>query len=294
LTAIDMIHRADQVLGTDHSAFVHRAIRAFQGDQLDRRGLVVYFADSSSGQPESPTRGCDNSYVSLFAPDLWPEQAHQWYDLYSKYFWQERWTCAGFREFPNDLPGNDWYCDVDSGPVWGGFGCAACAFGVGTARVNGHFEQAYPLTAEMLVTAWPLPDGTRLLPRLLSNAADAPYLGEAALLFNLTRTPAPGVVITTGGSLPGFVLIFLLIQTGIGLLLLGLAVRSVCQWRKQPATWKISGPQIQFWIWTGLMAAGVICLCLHHRPVTLLCLVCAQLFPRVTKEKPAKTDPVKL
>jgi hypothetical protein len=97
---------------------------------------------------------------------------------------------------------------VDAGPVLKGFGCAACAFGVGAARVNGHFEHAYPLTAEMLVASWPLPNGTRLFPRLLSNAADAPYLGEAAILFNLTRLPAEGVPIKIGGSLPRFVLIF--------------------------------------------------------------------------------------
>ncbi len=193
LTAIAMIHRADKVLGTDHSAFVSRAIRGFQNQALDSRGLVPYFADASLGEPIGPSRGCGNSYVSLFAPEIWPEQARKWYDLYSRYFWQETWTCAGFREFPKDLPGNDWDLDVDSGLVLKGFGCAACAFGVGAARVNGHFEHAYPLTAEMLVTSWPLPNGTGSFPRLLSNAADAPCLGEAAILFNLTRLPAEGV-----------------------------------------------------------------------------------------------------
>jgi len=216
LTAIAMIRKADKVLGTDHSAFSNRAIRAFQNEALDSRGLVPYDADADSGKPTSLTRGCGNSYVSLFSPDIWPEQARKWYELYSQYFWQESWTCAGFREFPKDLAGSNWYIDVDSGPVWGGFGCAACAFGVGAARANGHFEHAYPLTAEMLVTSWPLPNGTRLFPRLLSNAADAPYLGEAGILFNLTRLPGESVSIKTGGAIPKFVLIFLAIQFGIG------------------------------------------------------------------------------
>lgn len=220
LTAIAMIHRADKVLGTDHSAFVVQAIRGFQGARLDSHGLVPYSAFAPDGQPTSTSRGCGNSYVSLFSPEIWPVQGRQWYGLYSRHFWQETWTCAGFREFPNDAPGEEWYVDVDSGPVLKGFGCAACAFGVGAARVNGHFEHAYPLTAELLATSWPLPNGTRLLPRLLSNAADAPYLGEAGILFNLTRMPAAGLSVKTGGSVPGFVWIFLGLQAAFGLAVL--------------------------------------------------------------------------
>lgn len=284
LTAIAMIHRADGVLGTDHSAFVNRAIRGFQDKALDSRGLVPYMADASPGIPIGPSRGCDDSYVSLFAPGIWPDQARKWYDLYSKYYWQERWGCAGFREFPKDLPSNDWYLDVDSGLVLKGFGCAACAFGVGAARVNGHFEQAYPLTAEMLVTSWPLPNGTRLLPRLLSNAADAPYLGEAAILFNLTRLPAEGVPVKTGGSLPGFVLVFLALQVGFGLALLAAAIIAFRQWRRSASLdyWR---PHIQLAIWAGLVIVSAICLMSGNPIVAILLLICAQLFPRPKRLK---------
>ncbi|HEY4414059.1 MAG TPA: hypothetical protein VGO57_00005, partial [Verrucomicrobiae bacterium] len=220
VTAVAMIHKADAVLGTDHSEFVKRAVRGFQNLALDEHGLVPYDAISQTGRPDGPARGCGNSYVSLFSPGIWPEQARNWYELYTQYYWQERWTCAGFREFPKNLPGNDWNGNVDSGPVWGGYSCAGCAFGVGAARVNGHFEHAYPLTTEMLVASWPLPNGTRLISRLLSDAVDAPYLGEASMLFNLTRQPAEGVALKTGGSLPAFVIIFLTLQFGIGFILL--------------------------------------------------------------------------
>jgi len=280
LTAIAMIHRADKVLGTDHSAFVSRAIRGFQNKALDPHGLVPYFASASLGEPVGPSRGCDNSYISLFSPEIWPEQAQKWYELYSRYYWQETWTCAGFREFPNDSPGNDWYLDVDSGLVLKGFGCAACAFGVGAARVNGHFEQAYPLTAEMLVTSWPLANGKLLLPSLLSNAADAPYLGEAAILFNLTRLPAEGVPVQTGGSMPGFVLICLALQFGFGLILLAVAIRSLRQWQKHCASMVFLRPQIQFGIWIGLLVACTFCMFLGQTLIALLFLVCAQPFPR--------------
>ena len=82
LTAIAMIHKADQVLGTDHSAFVSRAKRGFQGKALDYRGLVPYFAIAPLGEPLDSSRGCGNSYVSLFSPEIWPEPARKWYDLY--------------------------------------------------------------------------------------------------------------------------------------------------------------------------------------------------------------------
>ena len=70
LTSIAMIHRADKILNTDHSAFVSRAIRGFQNQALDSRGLVPYFADASLGEPLGTSHGCGNSYVSLFAPEI--------------------------------------------------------------------------------------------------------------------------------------------------------------------------------------------------------------------------------
>ena len=289
LTAIAMIHKADEVLGADHSDFIEREIRGFQNGALDSLGLVPYLASANLGRPLIPVRGCGNSYVSLFSPDIWPEQARKWYELYAQYFWQESWGCAGFREFPKDLSGSNWYLDVDAGPVLGGFGCAACAFGVGAARVNGHFEHAYPLTAEMLVTSWPLPNSTRLFPRLLSNAADAPYLGEAAILFNLTRLPAEGVSFNTGGSIPKFVLIYLVLQFGIGLTLLIAPFRSLLSWQKHSASTFVVQPNLQFGIWSSLLIACIVGLFCGKPLMAMLLLVCAQLFPRHKKVGPTKT-----
>ena len=289
LTAIAMIHKADKVLGTDHSAFIDRAARGFQNGALDSLGLVPYFASADSGRPLIPSRGCGNSYVSLFSPDIWPERARKWYELYAQYFWQESWGCAGFREFPKNLSGSNWDFDVDAGPVLGGFGCAACAFGVGAARVNGHFEHAYPLTAEMLVTSWPLLNGTRLFPRLLSNAADAPYLGEAGILFNLTRLPEEGVPIKIGGSIPWFVLIFLALQFGIGLILLIAPILSLRYWRKHSAPAFVVQPDMQFGIWASLLIICIVFLFCGKPLMAMLFLVCAQLFPRHRKAELIET-----
>ena len=79
LTSVAMVRRADRVLGTDHSVFVERALRGFSGRALDSQGLVPYMADARSGSALDCSRGCGNSYVSLFSPEIWPEQARKWY-----------------------------------------------------------------------------------------------------------------------------------------------------------------------------------------------------------------------
>lgn len=206
LPAIAAIQRADVVLGTDHSRFVGRAVRAFQGDAVDElTGLPAYMADSRSGVGYGPARGVGIAFMLVWAPQLWPETAQEWYTRYDHHFWQKEWATAGFREFSHELAYGDWFMDVDAGPVMDGYGTAASAFGIGTARTYGRFDQAYPLSAEALAASWPLPDGTRLGPRMLSNLSDAPYVGETALLFSLTRRPIVGGSVPAGGYVPASV-----------------------------------------------------------------------------------------
>ena len=66
----------------------------------------------------------------------------------------------------------------------------------------------------MLAVSWPMPDGSLLAPRMLSHAADAPYLGEAAILYFLTVQPAEGVPVVTGGRTPWLVYLALLAYFG--------------------------------------------------------------------------------
>src|SRR5207244_5695810 len=113
-------------------------------------------------------------------------QAKQWYDLYDRFFWQQRITAAGYREYPKGVPHSDWTIDVDAGPVIAGHGVAASAFGVGAARKNGRFDRAYPLAAEMLATVWELPNGvlgvrgcSRIL-AMLPCWERQPYFGSSA------------------------------------------------------------------------------------------------------------------
>ena len=85
------------------------------------------------------------------------------------------------------------------------------------------------MMAELFALAWPLPGGTLLLPRLLSNATDAPYLGEAAVLYLLSRQPSSTVTPTqpTDAGLPGLVLMTIGGQLLVGGVLAWFALRTL-------------------------------------------------------------------
>ena len=210
VAAIGAIQKADEVLGTDHSVMIKRSLRAFSGEMAGPYALPAYAADTGSGQRFDDSRGCGNSYFTTFGPWIWPEQDPGWYDAYAENYWQEDWFVAGFREFPHGTS-NEYYMDVDAGPVFGGLGTAATAFGIGAARVNGRYDHASALSYEMIAASWPLANGTMLFPRLFSNGDHAPYLGEVSILFQLSREPVNAdSAIEKRGSIPACVWLMLL------------------------------------------------------------------------------------
>jgi len=281
------IKRADAVLGTDHSQFVNRALRAFTGSRLTRHWLPPYMAGSATGLPASEARGCANSYMCLTAPELWPAQARQWYALYDRFFWQQRITAVGYREFPRDVPHSEWTMDVDAGPVIAGHGVAASAFGVGAARKNGRFDRAYPLAAEMLATVVELPNGVLAIPRLLSNLSDAPMLGEAAILWQLTIQPEPGFPVNTGGSIPAYVYIVLLGMFLLGTWLILNAIWTFHEARRPPAP-TVWAPRLQVIVWACLFLSAIVALSNGRALIGMTALILAVMLPVVKRKKPPK------
>ncbi|MFO0714269.1 MAG: hypothetical protein U0353_30780 [Sandaracinus sp.] len=213
LAAVGLIRRADEVLGTDHRAFADRAIRAFEGRNADHLGLPRFRVDLPSGREVQPSRGIGTSWSLLFAPELWPERAPRWYATYEAHFFRDHGWAAGFREYEEGTE-PEWTFEIDAGPVIDGFGTAASAFGIAAARRNGRFDHAYTLSSELAAASWALPDGRLALPRMTSHAIDAPYLGEAALLYFLTVEPAPGVEVVRGGRAPASVWLAFLVYFG--------------------------------------------------------------------------------
>ncbi|MBN1515738.1 hypothetical protein JXA32_04125 [Candidatus Sumerlaeota bacterium] len=289
LTAIAAIRRANRILGKDDKEFIQRSIRGFQGDRLDDYGMVPYAADVNSGFPYGPSRGCGNSYVCLSAPELWPEQAKKWYDLYEQHFWQSKWGAVGFREFAKAEKTGDWYFDVDAGPVIAGHGFAADAFGVGAALINGRFDHSFPLICEVIAFSWPLPDGTLAIPRFLSNSVEAPYLGEAAILYNLTRSPAPGLSSKTGGHIPPICYAMLAVYFLPGLLLLASAVRKFRSISSKSAlTYPLE--KLQLVLWVVVVTSSIISAIVIPLRVTLVLLLFASMLPLGFRRKKKRED----
>ena len=285
LAAITAIKRADAVLGTDHSAFYSRALRAFSGGRLDpATGLPPGESSARSGNPLGPARGCSNSYMTMVGPEVWPDAARGWYALYEKYFWQHRLWAVGFREWPRGDEHGDWYFDVDSGPVVAGHGTAACAFGIGAARTNGRFDHAWPLSAEALVMSWPLPGGTLAGARILSNAMEAPYLGEAAMLMIFTRQPLAGVAEVKGGRLTGFVYVILCAYLAVAALFIFGVWRSVRRWRRNPGQ-AVPLEKCQFAAWSALILSTAAVFLLGPWQAALVSLLLAVFLPHTRKRR---------
>jgi hypothetical protein len=279
LPAIAAIHRADAVLGTDHTEFVQRAVRAFQGNAVDKlTGLPTYIADSRTGQGYGPARGVGVTFMLIWAPLLWEDTAQEWYTSYDHHFWQREWATAGFREFSKELPNREWFIDVDAGPVMGGYGTAASAFGIGTARTYSRFDQAYPLSAEALAASWPLPDGTLLGPRMFSNLSDAPYVGETALLFSLTRQPIVTDGASSDGYIPASVYFGILFYLVCGSLLLWRAIFLLRHWRKSVDK-PVPQPKLQLCLWIAFFITGSVMLIFFNKAIGVLFMILAQTLP---------------
>ena len=276
MAAIACIRHTDRFLGTDHSPFAARALRAFEGKAAGKYGLPPYMADRLAGRPCDPSRGSSNSYIGNLAPQLWPGPAREWYAAYTNNFWQYRWFAWGFREFPKDREDKNWHVDVDAGPCISGHGIAASAFGAGAARANGRFDHAYPLTTEILAASWPLPTGRLLVPRVLSNAADAPLLGEVCILFNLTRRTHEDFPVEAASALPPIVYIMIAAYVGVGALALYAGLRSFLAMRSL----EFPAPMLQTGAWAMFVAAGTCLLALQHYRAGFIVFLLSQFLPR--------------
>lgn len=304
LGSIAYIKRADALLGIDQSDFMARSIRAFQGRMLDKRGLIPYCVDAETGAPirmyktrtpgmmEGPSRGIGNSYILIFAPELWPDRAKEWYGLYEKHFWQDRWGASGWREFPADMPDITLGFDVDAGPIIAGFSPAANAYGVAAARANGRLDHAATLTVQVLSACWPLPDGSLLGPRLLSNPRHAPYLGEVNLLWLLSHpVPADAAAGATAAPVrwPAFVFMATGLCAVIGLLTLGAAVRKWWVFTRDMEQYDCAAPALQYAAWLILIAVAVVLMVIGKGPHGVIGLLLAQMLPRWRKAKKEQT-----
>jgi hypothetical protein len=283
LAAIAVIKRADSLLGTDHSEFINRSIRGFEGNLLDpETGLPPYFANADSGNIDI-SRGCSNQWAITWAVEIWPETGKKWYENFQNHYWQKHFGAVGFREFLKESGEGDWHIDVDSGPVIAGFGASASSFGMGAARASNRFDNAYPLGAELITANLPLLDGTLLTARYLSNATHAKYTGEASLLFSFTRMPQDTPIFAKDVEMPPIVYFMIALYVLIGIIMVVSGFLTLRQWRKTSSTKVFRFQKVQLIIWLILVVAGFVLLVINDLFYGLLLILLAQLLPKFAR-----------
>jgi hypothetical protein len=213
------ILRADAVLGSDHRAVAERGLRGLVDALAPELGLPPFAWYGEREPAPTEVRGSANAWLLHNAAFVWPEQAQRWVGANDAEFRHRSGWLAGYREFALSHREATW-SDVDSGPVIAGLGTSATAFGVGMARSTGDRLMARAMGLEMIAASWPLPNGRLLAPRLLSDLSDAPLVGEAAIVYNLSQMAAPGFEATEPASswsdVPGVVWLVLIAQLSIG------------------------------------------------------------------------------
>lgn len=223
LWSVAAIQRAARLEGTQHDELAKKLIAALDGPIKTAQDLPAYQIDAPTGHRLQEARGCGNSGLLLFAPELDAPTARRWYDAYEKHFWKNNGWIAGFTELPRGTRTD--FMDVDSGPVLFELGSVASAFGIGAAKRAGRLAHAAPLTWEAVACSWPTPLGF-LIPGAMGQLAVGSWsLGEVALLFSMTRPLPAGAVDPTAASVPGSVWILLALYAGLGLWFIASEVR---------------------------------------------------------------------
>jgi hypothetical protein len=162
-------------------------VRAFAGG----RGILSLYR---TGQAFDCSRGTGNSHTLIFAPELWPDLARDWYAAYARHFWQDQGWAAGFREYPRDAGKPATFFEIDAGPIIRGFSPAANAFGLAAccSGARGWFGAAggppshagiYHLPATLPLRG--LTTGTLTMPS--ARRVRRPY--RSAILFNNIQRP---------------------------------------------------------------------------------------------------------
>ena len=106
-----------------------------------------------------------------------------------------------------------------------------------------------------------------------------PYLGETAILWQLTETPAEGVEITRGGRWPaaiyaGFALAFV-----VTLLVSAGAYWRIRRWRRRRDSAKAPGGPLQCALWVAAIVSALVLLLTGWAPYGILALLAAQFLP---------------
>jgi hypothetical protein len=195
---------------------------------LSKEGIPAYSSMADTAEPCDDARGCSNSGILVFAPELDLRVAKDWYERYDRHFWQDNGFCGGFREFPQDR--KDEFGDADTGPIIAGYGTVASVFSIGPSRSLGRLDRSVPVTMEIIAVSWPTPFGYVFPSLMACFGAGAPPLGEVAMLFLMTRPVLTEEITPYSGKVHGIVWVAIGIYLSAGIILLALEFR---YWKKR-------------------------------------------------------------
>lgn len=225
LWSVAAIQRAARLEHEQHDELAAKLMATLDGPLKTAQDLPAYQVDAPTAHRLQDARGCGNSGLLLFAPELDAATAQRWYGAYETHFWKNNGWIAGFSEQPRGT--REGFMDVDSGPVLFGLGSVASAFGIGAAKRAGRLDHAAPLTWEAVACSWPTPFGL-LIPGAMGQLAVGSWsLGEVALLFSMTRPLPDGPVAPAPLHVPGSVCLLLVLYAGLGGWFIASEVRQV-------------------------------------------------------------------
>jgi hypothetical protein len=128
-----------------------------------------------------------------------------------------------------------------------------------------------------------LPNGVLAMPRLLSNLSDAPMLGEAAILWQLSVQPEKGIPLQAGGRIPPYVYILLTLAVLFGTWRILRAIQTFRQARRtEPEVWT---PKLQVAAWAGLVLGAGVTFWFGCGLIGMAMLVIAVMLPIVRRKK---------
>lgn len=124
----------------------------------------------------------------------------------------------------------------------------------------------------------------------MSNLSDAPYLGEAAVLFGLTRTPVQAGTTAPRGGLPWLVYAAILLGLSLGAYEVLATLAKARRWHNRKAELSVPFAAAQVVLWWVLMTCALLAWFLLSIPIGLILLLTAQLVPFGLKKQPNKAE----
>ncbi|MFT5914931.1 MAG: hypothetical protein ACI81T_001426 [Bacteroidia bacterium] len=287
LLALSSIKQADTIFGVERDSVYERAKRGFLKNTDSFTDLPPYHTSQailSFRSAPSLARGSSTALLLHSAPNLWEEVSETWMNKFEEYYWLENWTAIGFREYPKGTPAEEsqqWFWDVDAGPVLAGHGFTASVFGCGASRKNGRYDLAYPLATEMILLSYPLLNGGQLIAESLSDSKHAPLVGQIGILYNLACVSKNSHSQPELKIPPLFWIVFSVLIL-VGVILIWRGIRRTRRGRDLKSPPKYLA--IQFVLWALLIALSVYLFSQESYWLFFTAITVSRFFPMISRE----------